>query len=157
MVDKSQRESIELPVIDPNIWNKLTDDVLELMWSSDEEPIKHTKGSFYVPAMLAFYGWQLKKDSLCKLFDVMFHIDCHDWCRTIPISIFITDKGTIQQWEKNIELSKNETKGDIRGTDLIDWLKPKSKFVFHPLNDHMNFCPILKYHEFDGITSKYFW
>ena len=44
---------------------------------------------------------------------------------------------------------------DLEGDELIESIKNRTKFVFHPLNDHMNYCPLIKYHQFDHITSKY--
>ena len=70
--DKEARENIELPMIDPDIQKRLGEEHLDILWTDDKELIKPTQDSFYVPAILAFYGWKINKDTICKFVSRVF-------------------------------------------------------------------------------------
>lgn len=65
-IDKSKSSEIILPIIDPSIKDRLGDEHLDLLWDTDQGKVRPTKDSFYVPALLAFYGWHLDGDYICK-------------------------------------------------------------------------------------------
>lgn len=46
------------PVIDSKIKKNLSDKALDALWMHPTEVIRSDKDSFYVPAILSFFGWK---------------------------------------------------------------------------------------------------
>lgn len=86
---------------------------------------------------------------------IINHIGSQSCGRKIPLSILVTTSGLTQSWSKNVQISKDHQKPESSTIELVEWLNNRNKFIFHPLNDHMTYSPVLKYHEFDSITSKH--
>ena len=51
-------DKFQMPVIDPSIKLLLIDNLLDILWLKDGNFNRKEKDSFYVPAILAIFGWK---------------------------------------------------------------------------------------------------
>ena len=126
-----------MPLISNKMLATLGGQISDTLWLPVEKSVKEMDDSFYVPSILALFGWKAESTG-----ETSYNLVCEDGCRKIPVSIMVNEAGLVQKWTTNEQKAKeNDVKADNKsGIELVEWIKNKNQFLFDPLNDHMEFC-----------------
>lgn len=131
-------EGFVMPLVDPEVLNLLAEDWLDILWLKNGNLLRPTKDSFYVPAILALFGWKAELNGKHS-----YDLVCEEGWRRVPVSILVTESGNVQSWSSNQAKVEQEdlSSAGKSGVELAEWVKNKTQFLLHPVKEHMEFCP----------------
>lgn len=131
-------DNFVMPIIDPTIKSLLPNKLLNIIWLKEGEKNRPWEDSFYVPALLALFGWKAEFSR-----ENSYNLIWENNCRKVPINILMSEKGFTQKWSSNQQkvVDEDAVLSSKIGVELANWITERTKFFFHPLKDHLEYCP----------------